>query len=47
MLVVFYVNGVGVLLCIFLFDRKKVIEKINDLDVDEFFEYVVDNYFVL
>ncbi|HGE8108740.1 TPA: membrane-bound lytic murein transglycosylase EmtA, partial [Salmonella enterica] len=24
--------------------RKKAIEKINDLDADEFFEHVVDNH---
>lgn len=45
--VVFYVNGVGVLLCIFFLNCQDVIEEINDFDVDEFFEYVVKKYLVL
>ncbi|WP_371070145.1 membrane-bound lytic murein transglycosylase EmtA, partial [Salmonella enterica] len=43
-LVVSYANGAGALLRTFSSDRKKAIEKINDLDADEFFEHVVDNH---
>lgn len=39
-----HVNGAGALLRTFSSDRKKAIEKINDLDADEFFEHVVDNH---
>ncbi|EAU0348406.1 membrane-bound lytic murein transglycosylase EmtA [Salmonella enterica] len=43
-LVVSYANGAGALLRTFSSDRKKAIEKINNLDADEFFEHVVDNH---
>ena len=43
-LMVSYANGAGALLRTFSSDRKKAIGKINELDKDEFFEYVVDNH---
>ena len=43
-LVVSYANGAGALLRTFSSDRKKAIEKINDLSADEFFEHVAKNH---
>ncbi|MBJ8710671.1 membrane-bound lytic murein transglycosylase EmtA [Citrobacter koseri] len=43
-LVVSYANGAGALLRTFSSDRKKAIEKINDLSADEFFELVAKNH---
>lgn len=43
-LVVSYVNGAGALLRTFSSDRKKAIDKINDLSADGFFEHVVENH---
>ena len=43
-LVVSYANGAGALLLTFSSDRKKAIEKINDLSADEFFEHVAKNH---
>ncbi|HAV2022357.1 membrane-bound lytic murein transglycosylase EmtA [Citrobacter sp. CK180] len=43
-LVVSYANGAGALLRTFSSDRKKAIEKINDLNADEFFEHVAKNH---
>ncbi|HFZ8993186.1 TPA: membrane-bound lytic murein transglycosylase EmtA [Citrobacter freundii] len=43
-LVVSYANGAGALLRTFSSDRKKAISDINDLDADEFFDYIVENH---
>lgn len=43
-MVVSYVNGAGALLRTFSSDRKKAIEKINDMDADEFFDHVAKNH---
>ena len=43
-LVVSYANGAGALLRTFSSDRKKAINKINDLSPDEFIEHVADNH---
>ena len=43
-LVVSYANGAGALLRTFSSDRKKAINKINDLSADEFVEHVADNH---
>ena len=42
--VVSYANGAGALLRTFSSDRKKAINKINDLSPDEFIDYVADNH---
>ncbi|WP_058913031.1 membrane-bound lytic murein transglycosylase EmtA [Entomohabitans teleogrylli] len=43
-LIVAYVNGAGALLRTFSSDRRKAIDKINDMSPDEFWQYVADNH---
>ena len=43
-MIVSYSNGAGALLRTFSANRKEAIEEINDLDADDFFDYIVENH---